>query len=71
MRALPNNTDAMLSVSSVAFWKFALGTFLGLLPEQLAIVFVGKTLKKVNDIINHKASFGTPEKVILGKLLSH
>jgi len=56
--------NAMLSVSSVPYWKFGLGTFMGLLPEQVAIVFVGKTLKEVNDVIHHKASFGTPEKVI-------
>ena len=39
---------------------------MGLLPEQVAIVFIGKTLKKIDDIINHKTEFDTPQKIILG-----
>eukprot|EP01087_Luapelamoeba_hula_P007475 TRINITY_DN1836_c0_g3_i1.p1 TRINITY_DN1836_c0_g3~~TRINITY_DN1836_c0_g3_i1.p1 ORF type:complete len:501 (+),score=108.40 TRINITY_DN1836_c0_g3_i1:182-1504(+) len=55
--------NALLSVSSIPFWKFMLGTFLGQFPEQLAIVWIGTTLHTFNDLVNGEVS--SKNKVLL------
>ncbi|KAL6076595.1 hypothetical protein QOT17_002717 [Balamuthia mandrillaris] len=56
----------LASSAAIPFWRFMLGTALGLLPEQVAGAYFGKTARKLSDIIDGKMELGTTQKVLLG-----
>eukprot|EP01116_Phalansterium_solitarium_P022871 TRINITY_DN7732_c0_g1_i1.p1 TRINITY_DN7732_c0_g1~~TRINITY_DN7732_c0_g1_i1.p1 ORF type:complete len:318 (-),score=73.97 TRINITY_DN7732_c0_g1_i1:604-1557(-) len=57
--------NTMFSVSGIGFWPYALGTALGLLPEQFAWVYFGSTCKKLTQIVANDVPMNHVEKIMI------
>jgi len=56
--------NAIMAISTVDFYKYVIGTFIGLLPEQVVITYFGSTLNKLSNVVSGE-DFNTTEKVLL------
>jgi len=57
--------NAIMGISSVTFIRYAIGTFIGLLPEQIVITYFGSTLNKLSNVISGDVHLGKTEKILL------
>eukprot|EP01090_Pellita_catalonica_P011987 TRINITY_DN2504_c0_g1_i3.p2 TRINITY_DN2504_c0_g1~~TRINITY_DN2504_c0_g1_i3.p2 ORF type:complete len:294 (-),score=41.45 TRINITY_DN2504_c0_g1_i3:864-1745(-) len=56
--------NAVMAVSVVPFWKFALGTAIAVLPEQVVITYFGSTIRSLSEIASGERG-GTKEYILL------
>lgn len=53
-------------ISKIGFKVYVIASLLGLIPEQMMLVYIGSTTKQLTEIIEGKVQYGTLEKALFG-----